>query len=160
MSSKETFFPDLGYHFFLFLYLFHLPATCYSWVLILKQKVVDCVLSFWLVFVMLRSYMLMIFQYFWISSQIEPDVTLRYHCMQTGIGLELVQTKTAWAHTQLDCPLGYWIWVVKYKAKRFGWKNTLKVLKLTKLMTQISTFRLIYEKNNKIFILISSLLRG
>ena len=159
MSSKESFFPDRGYHFFLFLYLCHSPAACFSWVLFLKLKVVHFVLSFWLVCVMLRSYMLIIFQYFWISSQIDPDVTLCYRCMQTGIGLKLVQTKTAWAHTQLDFPLAYWIWVVKYKAKCFGWKNTLKVLKLTKLMTQISTFRLIYEKN-KIFILISSLLRG
>ena len=54
--------------------------------------------------------------------------------------------KTARAHTQLDFPLGYWTWVVMYKANYFGWKITKKVLKLTKLMTQISMFRLIYEK--------------
>ena len=78
--------------FFQSLYLCHLPTTCYSWVLFLKQKVVHCVLSFWLVCVMLRSYMLMLFQYLWISCQIEPDVTLCYHCMQT---LELVQTKNS-----------------------------------------------------------------
>ena len=56
----RVFFPDLTCHFFLFLYLCHLPATCNSWVLFLKQKVVHCVLSFWLVCVMLRSYMLML----------------------------------------------------------------------------------------------------
>ena len=87
MSSEEFFFPDLTCHFFLFLYLCHLPATCNSWVLFLKQKVVHCVLSFWLVCVMLRSYMLMLFQYLWISSQIEPDVicviTARKHLVQT-----------------------------------------------------------------------------
>ena len=31
----------------------------------------------------------------------------------------------------LDFPLGYWTWVVKYKANYFGWKITRKVLKLT-----------------------------
>ena len=56
------------------------------------KKFVRCVLSFWLVCVMLRSYMLMLFQYLWISSQIEPYVALCYHCMQT---LELVQTKNS-----------------------------------------------------------------
>ena len=44
------------------------------------------------------------------SSQLEPNVTLCYHCMQT---LEIVQTNTAWAHTQLDFPMGQWTWVVK-----------------------------------------------
>ena len=45
---------------------------------VLKQKVVHCVLSFWLACVMLRSYILMLSQYLWIPSQIEPDVTLCY----------------------------------------------------------------------------------
>ena len=133
MSSEESYFPDLACHFFLFLYLCHSPATCHSWVLFLKQKIVHCVLAFWLVCVMPRNYILMLSQYLWLSSQIEPDVTLCYHCTQK---LELVQTKIAWAHNQLDFPLGYWTWVVKYKANYFGWKNTKKKLKLTKLMTQ------------------------
>ena len=86
-SSEESVFSDLACHFFVFLYLCHSPTTYYSWILFLQQNVVHCVLSFWLVCVMLRRYMLMFFQYLWISSQIEPDVTLYYHCMQT---LELV----------------------------------------------------------------------
>ena len=92
MSSEMSLFPGLARHFFLFLYLCHLPATCYSWVLFSKQKVVHYVLSFWLICVRLRSYMLILFSYLRISSQIEPDVTLSYHCMQT---LELVQTKNS-----------------------------------------------------------------
>ena len=90
---RVSFFrPDLSL-FFLFLYLCHLPTTCYSWVLFLKQNVVHRVLSFWhQLLVMPRSYMLMLFQYLWISSQIEPHVTSCYHCMQT---LELVQTKNS-----------------------------------------------------------------
>ena len=75
-SSEESLFPDLVCHFFLFLYLYHSSTTCYSWILFLKQKVVHCVLSFWLVYVMLRSYMLMLFPNLWISSQMEPDLTL------------------------------------------------------------------------------------
>ena len=137
MSSEESFFPDLACNFFLFLYLCHSPATCYSWVLflkqkvvLLKQKVVHCVLSFWLACVMLRSYMLMLFPNLWISSQIEPDVTLCYHYTQT---LELVQTKNSMSSHSLDFALGYWIWAVKYKANYFGWKNSKKELKLTKL---------------------------
>ena len=76
----RVFFSDLFCHFFLFLYLCHLPATCYSWILFLKQKAFHCVLSFWLVCFILTRYMLILFQYLWISSQIEPDVTLCYHC--------------------------------------------------------------------------------
>ena len=103
-------FSRPGLPFFLFLYLCHSPTTCYNWVLFLKQKVVHCVLSFRLVY-MLRSYILMLFQYLWIFSQIEPDVTLCYHCMQT---LELVQTKSSMSTlNQVDFPLGYWTWVVK-----------------------------------------------
>ena len=85
-------FSRPGLPFFLFLYLCQSPTTCYSQVLFLKQEVVHCVLSFWLVFVMLRSYMLILFQYLWISFQTEPEMTLCYHCMQT---LELVQTKNS-----------------------------------------------------------------
>ena len=90
----RVFFSRTGLPFFFFFWIcvIYLLCTCYSWVLFLKQKVVHCVLSFWLVCVMLRSYMLMLFQYLWISCQIEPDVTLCYHCMQT---LELVQTKNS-----------------------------------------------------------------
>ena len=109
----RVFFSRTGLPFFFFFWIcvIYLLCTCYSWVLFLKQKVVHCVLSFWLVCVMLRSYMLMLFQYLWISSQIEPDVTLCYHCMQT---LELVQTKSSMSTlNQLDFPLGYWTWVVK-----------------------------------------------
>ena len=83
VSSDVSLFPDLTCHFLIFLYLCHSPIPCCCWVLFLKQKVVHCVLSFWLVCVMLRSYMLMLFQYLSISSQIEPDVTLCYHCRQT-----------------------------------------------------------------------------
>ena len=156
MSSEEFFFPDLTCHFFLFLYLCHLPATCNSWVLFLKQKVVHCVLSFWLVCVMLRSYMLMLFQYLWISCQIEPDVTLCYHCMQT---LELVPTKNSMSYYSVRFPSGLLNLIVKYKANYFGWKNTKKVSKLTKLMTQISKFKAHLWKSSKISIFISSLLR-
>ena len=35
-----------------------------------------------------------------------------YHCKHCNY----VKPKTVWARTQLDFPLGYWIWVVKYKA--------------------------------------------
>ena len=45
--------------------------------------------------------------------------------------------------------MGYWTWVVKYTANYFGWKITKKVLQLTKLMTQIPKFRLIYKKVTK-----------
>ena len=108
---------------------------------ILSKRLTDI---FWLVCVMLRSYIFMLFQYFWISPQIEPDVTLSYHCMLT---LEIVHTKSSMC----------------WHSVRFssGVLNvTKKVLKLTKLVTQIFKFRLIYEESNKISILISSLLRG
>ena len=45
----------------------------FAYYMFLKQKVAHCVLSFWLVCVMLRSYMLMIFHYLWISSQIDGN---------------------------------------------------------------------------------------
>ena len=147
VSSEESLFPDLACHFFLFLYLCHSPTTCYCWLLLLKQKVAHCVLSFWLVCVMLRSYMLMLFQYLWIPSKIEPDVTLRYHCMQT---LELVQTKNSMSsHSVRFSSRVLNLSSKKYKAKYFDWKNTKKVLKPAKLITQISKFRLIYEKITK-----------
>ena len=88
-DMKNVFWKCL---FFFFLYLCHLPAICYSWVLLLKQKVVHGASSFWLVCVVLRCYMLMLLQYLWIYSQIKPDVTLCYHCMQK---LELVQNKNS-----------------------------------------------------------------
>ena len=69
--------PGLPF-FFLFFYFCYSPATCYSCVLFLKQKTANSVLSFC---VMLRRYMLILFQYLWISSQIKPDVTLCYHCI-------------------------------------------------------------------------------
>ena len=100
--------------------------------------------TFWLVCVMLRSYMFMLFQYLWISPQIEPDVTLCYHCMLT---LEIVHTKSSMCSHSVRFSSGVL-------------NVTKKVLKLTKLVTQISKFRLIYEESNKISILISSLLRG
>ena len=84
----RVFFSRFGLPFLFFLYLCHLSDTYYNWVLFLKQKVVHCVLSFWLVCVMLNCYTLMLFQYLYICSQIEPDVT--YHFMQI---LELVWTK-------------------------------------------------------------------
>ena len=139
-------FSRPGLPFFLFLYLCHSPTTCYNWVLFLKQKVVHCVLSFRLVY-MLRSYILMLFQYLWIFSQIEPDVTLCYHCMQT---LELVQTKNSMSsHSVRFSSRVLNLSSKKYKAKYFDWKNTKKVLKPAKLITQISKFRLIYEKITK-----------
>ena len=142
---RVSFSRDLVCHLFLFLYLCHLPTTCCSWVLFLKEKVVHCVLSFWLVCVMLRSYVLMFFKYLWICSQIEPDATLCYHCMHT---LELEsKPKTAWAQTHLDFPLGLWTWVVKsIKQITLAEKNTKKVLKLTKLMTQISWWAHLWKK--------------
>ena len=57
MFSRVS-FSRPGLSFFSFLYLCHSPTTCYSWVLFLKQFV-NFVLSFWLVCVMLKSYMLM-----------------------------------------------------------------------------------------------------
>ena len=81
--------------------------------------------------------------------------------------LELVQTKTAWAHTQLDFPQEYWTWVVKYKANYFSWKNTKTslILKQTgswekKIDDSDLKFQLIYEKSYKISIFIPSLLRS
>ena len=159
VSSEEPLSPDLACHFFLFLYLCHSPTTCDSWVFLLKQKVVHGGLSFWLIWVMLSSSTLLLFQYLWTSSQIEADVTLyHHHCMQT---LRLVQTKNSMSsHSVRFSSRVLNLISKKYKANYFGWKNTKKVLKLTKLMTQISRFRLIYEKSNKISILISSLFRG
>ena len=128
VSAEESLFPDLVCHFFLFLYLCHSPTTCNSWVLLSKLEVVHCVLSFWLLCVMLRSYMLILFQdqYLWISFQIEPDVTLCYHCMQP---LELVQTKNSISSHSVRFPSGLLkLSSKKYKGKYFGaWKNTKKV---------------------------------
>ena len=135
-----------SFFFFFFLDLCHFPVTCYSWVLLLKQKVVHSVLSFWLVCVILRSYMLILLWYLCNLFRYSKPMWLCVITANTRI--------------QLDFPLRYWTWVVKYKSNYFGWKITQKVLKLKKLMTQISMFRLIYEKSNKIFILISSLLEG
>ena len=114
VSAEESLFPGLACHFFLFLYLCHSPTTCYSWVLFLKLEVVHCVLSFWLLCVMLRSYMLILFQdqYLWISFQIEPDVTLCYHCMQP---LELVQTKNGMSSHSLRFPSG----LLKLSSKKY-----------------------------------------
>ena len=141
---RVFFFFQIWPALFIFFCLIHLPATYYGWVLFLKQKVVHCVLSFWLVCVMLKSYIPMLFQYFWISSQTKLDVT--YHCMQI---LKLVWTKNSMSSHSVRFPMGYWTWVVKYTANYFGWKITKKVLKLTKLMTQIPKFRLIYKKVTK-----------
>ena len=76
-----------------FSFFVFVPFTYYMLLLAFVIKTESCPLcSEFCVCVMLRSYMLMLFQYLWIPSQIEPDVTLRYHCMQT---LELVQTKNS-----------------------------------------------------------------
>ena len=148
MSSEESLFLEQACHFFHFLYLCHSSTTCYILVLLLKQKVVPCVLSFWLVCVMLRSYMLMFSPFLWISSQIEPDVTLCCHCMQT---LELVQTKNNMSSHSVRFSSGVLnLSSKKCKAKYFGWKNTNKVLKSLGSLW----------KNRKISILISSLSRG
>ena len=56
-------------------------------------------------------------------------MTLCDHCKT----LELINPKTAWAHTQLDFPLGYWTWVVKYKANYFGWKKLQKSVETHKI---------------------------
>ena len=58
----RVFFSRTGLPFFFFFWIcvIYLLCTCYSWVLFLKQKVVHCVLSFWLVYVMRRSYMVML----------------------------------------------------------------------------------------------------
>ena len=75
---RVSFFrPDLSL-FFLFLYLCHLPTTCYSWVLFLKQKVVHCVLSFWhQSLVMPRSYMLIPLNF--LSDRTRCDFVLPLH---------------------------------------------------------------------------------
>ena len=130
-----------------FFFLENWPTISFSWlacyVLVgfcLKQKVVPCILSFWRICVMLRSYILILFNIFeFFQSQ-----ALFYHCKHWNYS----KPKTAWAHTQLDFPVGYANWVVKYKANYFGWRIIKKRLKLTKLMTETSSFiskyRLIY----------------
>ena len=57
-SKMSFFFPELVCRFFSFFGLGHLPTTFYSCTLLLKQKIVHCVLCFWLVCIMLGSYML------------------------------------------------------------------------------------------------------
>ena len=84
----------------------------------------------------------------------ETDVTLCYHCMQT---LELVHIKNSMSSHSVGFSSGVLnLSNKKYKGNYFGWKK-YQVLKLTKLMTKVSKFRFIYEKSNKISILISSL---
>ena len=64
--------------------------------------------------------------------------------MQT---LELVQTNNSMSSYSVRFPSAVLnLSSKKLQANYFGWKNTKKVLKLTKLMTQISKFRFIYEK--------------
>ena len=120
LINEEPFFSrKLAHHFFSWLACYVLVEFC------LKQKVVPCVLSFWGICVILRSYMLIllnIFEFF--HSQ-----TLFYHCKHWNYS----KPKTAWAHTQLDFAVGY-------KANYSGWPITKKKLKLTKLMTEISFF--------------------
>ena len=78
--------------------------------------------------------------------------------MQT---LELVQTKNSMSsHSVRFFSRVLNLSSKEYKANYFDWKNTKEVFELTKSMTQISNFRLIYEKSNKISILIHSLFRG
>ena len=92
------------------------------WVLFLKQNVAYCVLSFLLVCVILKCYMLMFLSYLWIFQN------HMWLCVIISLQtLELVQ---------LDFPLGYWTWVIKYKANYYSWKISKKVLILTKLVTQ------------------------
>ena len=137
--------PGLPFFFFVFVFV---PFTYYMLLLAFVIKTESCPLcSEFCVCVMLRSYMLMLFQYLWIPSKVEPDVTLRYHCMQT---LELVQTKNSMSsHSVRFSSRVLNLSSKKYKAKYFDWKNTKKVLKPAKLITQISKFRLIYEKITK-----------
>ena len=143
ISYQIVFFPKTGLPFFLIL-IWAICQLSASWALFLKQKAAHCVLSLWLICIMLRSYMLMLcntFEFF--QSQTWPV----FVCVTTANnGIKSKPPKTAWAHAQLDFPRGYWTWVVKYKANIFGWKITKKVLELSKLMTQIwsNKFRLIY----------------
>ena len=123
MSSEESFFPEMACQFFLFLDLCHLLAMYYKWVL-LKQKVVHCVLSFWLFFV----------SFFLCYAYIEVTCWCFYSTF------EFLQTEAArcdsnwWAHhTQLDFSLGYWTLVVKYKANYFGRKIANKVFTTHKI---------------------------
>ena len=63
---------------------------------------------------MLRSYMLILFQYLEISSQVEPDVTL-----------ELAQTKSSMSSHLVRFSSGVLnLSSKKYKTNYFGWKNT------------------------------------
>ena len=57
--TEEYFCPELDYHFLYIYFFIIICVICLlqaSWVLCLKQKVVHCVLRFWLICVMLRSY--------------------------------------------------------------------------------------------------------
>ena len=127
----SLFFPELGcFFFFLFFLICVICLSPASWLLRLKQKFVHCILSSWLIWLMLRSYTCWCFCNTFIIFP-EPDFVLSLQIQ------ELVQT--AWAHTQLDFSLmRYLSWVVKYKGNKSGWKINKKMLKLTKLITQIS----------------------
>ena len=112
----------------LFCLLFHFLICVifllrFSWVL-LKTEVAHCILSFWLMYVILTKYIFhkFLWSYFF------------YQCKYWN------QSNTTWAHTQLDFPLGYINCVVKYKANYFDWKITKKKFKVTKLMTEVSSF--------------------
>ena len=150
-------FPELAtfFFFFFFVNLCHLSATCYSWVLFLKQKVVHSVLSFdW-------SVCRVKVTCWWFCNTFEflQMETAPCDFMLSLQSLELVQTKNGMSSHSVRFPLRYWTWVEKYKENYFDWKITKKVLKLTKLTAQISKCRPIYEKSKKISIFISSFLR-
>ena len=74
MSHWRVFFPELACHLGFF-YFWFVPFACYMFS---KQKVVHCVLGFWLICVRSRNYMLMLLYYLWIFA--EPGLTLCYHC--------------------------------------------------------------------------------
>ena len=154
-SLNSPFFQNLFaiLFFFFLICVFYLQSA--SSVLFLKKTAVHCVLSFWPICVMLRSYMLM-FWYYYLWNFSESDVTSVWVLsLKTQ---ELVQTKKSMSSgtVRFSSMVLNLSSKEKYKTNHFGWKITKKVLKLTELMTQISSgmFRLSLD-----YILISIFLR-
>ena len=154
-SLNSLFFQNLFaiLLFFFLICVFYLQSA--SSVLFLKKTAVHCVLSFWPTCVMLRSYMLM-FWYYYLWNFSESDVTSVWVLsLKTQ---ELVQTKKSMSSgtVRFSSMVLNLSSKEKYKTNHFGWKITKKVLKLTELMTQISSgmFRLSLD-----YILISIFLR-
>ena len=135
---KSLFFQNWPANFFY--YFFHLPDKCYIG-LFFKTKICQLCPKFLTDLCYAWKLHGDAFVFFWIFS--EPDVTLCYHCKYCNKS----KPKLAWAHTQLDFPLGYWTWVKKHKLNHFGWKST-KIVQTHKINDSnvifISIFRLTY----------------